>query len=84
MIACLFARVFVFQVARITADSVIRSHAAIEASNLYFIVHDGAKLTVKARSTIVFTRHEVPGVRDRMIGGEGVLEACLRYGRGAG
>ena len=70
------------QVAHITVDSVLRSHAAIEASNLYFIVHNGAKLTVKARSTIVFTRSEVSGAHDRMIGGEGVLEAWLRYGRG--
>ena len=48
-----------FQIVHVENDAVIRSHSAIQASNLSFVVHGGAKLTVKARDAITFDRSEV-------------------------
>ena len=56
-----------FQIAHVENDTVIRSHSAIEASNLSFVVHGGAKLTMKARNAITFDRSEVCWEKGRLM-----------------
>eukprot|EP00904_Undaria_pinnatifida_P012930 jgi/Undpi1/8768/HiC_scaffold_25.g11230.m1 len=39
-------------------ETFIRSHGSIEATNMFFVVHDGAKLTMVAEKAIAFHRDE--------------------------